>query len=939
MPVVQNRRVQYLDVIFKQSVNCDDLDLSATNLSDLNEILPLLVKFPALLSLNLENNQLQELSNSLSPFIRHLKELNINNNPFNDINYVVNQLSALPNLISLYMSLFEEDIVHLVITSLPQLQFLNGIEIHRKEVLKTLEDNNQNALIEDNFGEIGFENKKNFDEFGNGSYSNKNKNLNEDLPLEQIRETDEDEHQSIAPQSNNNMGAILNSGGSGITFGNMRRRSEAMSKASQLCDTQEAFTNVDLEKISEYFELIGNQIQQMQSLHKNEVKQYTHGNINETGQSSLEFDQYLEQITSQLNLILTQPMSDHQKQAQFLQAKSSLIELCLKKLIYFMACSNNPMTQILQGLLSQSTLLVQQLFTIINQNQVINQDDQILQKVQDQDEKVVQDKKLVNEMQIRIKELESENQNLRQLVQLNMQQKQAVNDSQKQNHANTTNILKNVHLSFVQSPKPVNQINDQNTITIGGSAAIGNQPQSSEEFMPTQTINMAQRQNVNDMYSQSFAARKQQINNSKLPQIFINEHFKVSKNQIKIKYDLKCKELQMPIETMEQYLYTYLTKKYGLRNLIVQQAATLVNGVKIYMKSDSDIALFAKCLKNECDQEFKTVQDYVKDQISQALKSVLKEKYSQKAEGEIINAMDQLTSGTFKLEKWMWQKSVQKLYSTEERDKIESKINAMIQQQMLNYQVDENQDTSLNTSSLFSPKKSSLNRSQSANKNARKQQYLLNNSAISNSNQAVDFNKTILLSPSNSKQSQKFCAKINFLEFQNIILETQLKQHEIYLKPFNDIFKFIDQDQDGILTHNEFKSLMLLLEIRNSSNQSCTILNDASVGKLIQQIDPYNHRRLTYGQILYALANSYPQEKMISSSALKYLQEYHLQNTGGGNSNINSMNILQMYLQQFTNKSQQQDMQYNQNEYQENFVENEYDIMKYEDYQLQNLRV
>jgi hypothetical protein len=35
----------------------------------------------------------------------------------------------------------------------------------------------------------------------------------------------------------------------------------------------------------------------------------------------------------------------------------------------------------------------------------------------------------------------------------------------------------------------------------------------------------------------------------------------------------------------------------------------------------------------------------------------------------------------------------------------------------------------------------------------------------------------------------------------------------------------------------------------------CTILNEYSVLKLIQTIDPYNHKHMTYGQILYALAN------------------------------------------------------------------------------------
>lgn len=57
---------------------------------------------------------------------------------------------------------------------------------------------------------------------------------------------------------------------------------------------------------------------------------------------------------------------------------------------------------------------------------------------------------------------------------------------------------------------------------------------------------------------------------------------------------------------------------------------------------------------------------------------MLKEKYNTKSEGEIMNAMDCLLNNHYRLEKWMWQKTIYKLYSTEERDKIEQKINELI---------------------------------------------------------------------------------------------------------------------------------------------------------------------------------------------------------------------------------------------------------------------
>jgi hypothetical protein len=50
----------------------------------------------------------------------------------------------------------------------------------------------------------------------------------------------------------------------------------------------------------------------------------------------------------------------------------------------------------------------------------------------------------------------------------------------------------------------------------------------------------------------------------------------------KIKFDKKCEDSKMPRETMEQFVYTYLNQKYGLKNLIVEQVAAIVNGLVIH---------------------------------------------------------------------------------------------------------------------------------------------------------------------------------------------------------------------------------------------------------------------------------------------------------------------------------------------------------------------
>ena len=44
----------------------------------------------------------------------------------------------------------------------------------------------------------------------------------------------------------------------------------------------------------------------------------------------------------------------------------------------------------------------------------------------------------------------------------------------------------------------------------------------------------------------------------------------------KVKYDKKCQENEMPTETMEEYMYTYLNQRYGLRSLTISWASQII---------------------------------------------------------------------------------------------------------------------------------------------------------------------------------------------------------------------------------------------------------------------------------------------------------------------------------------------------------------------------
>jgi hypothetical protein len=50
----------------------------------------------------------------------------------------------------------------------------------------------------------------------------------------------------------------------------------------------------------------------------------------------------------------------------------------------------------------------------------------------------------------------------------------------------------------------------------------------------------------------------------------------------KIKHDVHSFECRLPVETIEQHMFTFLNQRYGLKNLIVDTAASIVNSITVY---------------------------------------------------------------------------------------------------------------------------------------------------------------------------------------------------------------------------------------------------------------------------------------------------------------------------------------------------------------------
>ena len=72
----------------------------------------------------------------------------------------------------------------------------------------------------------------------------------------------------------------------------------------------------------------------------------------------------------------------------------------------------------------------------------------------------------------------------------------------------------------------------------------------------------------------------------------------------KHRYDEQCATNRQPRETLEQFMFTYLNQRYGLKQLILDWATSIVHAVKLYGEDDAQVMLFGKMLKNAVDEDF-----------------------------------------------------------------------------------------------------------------------------------------------------------------------------------------------------------------------------------------------------------------------------------------------------------------------------------------------
>jgi Ca2+-binding EF-hand superfamily protein len=219
----------------------------------------------------------------------------------------------------------------------------------------------------------------------------------------------------------------------------------------------------------------------------------------------------------------------------------------------------------------------------------------------------------------------------------------------------------------------------------------------------------------------------------------------------KTKYDERCKQNQLPRETMEQHMYTYLNQKYGLREIILEWATAIVQAVRRYAAGDNDVAVFGKILRNEIDEEFRFVQQHVRETVKELLRLQIKTKRPLGGVAEMNRALQESMSGTVAEDEW--KEVVKYMYNAADAALITSIIHQYLYRQSLpKLQRHREEEVKLSPTAVYS--------------------------------------------------------QLLYKDFVRLLLDFQLDGHERFLERYVGIFRRHDGDRNGIVNNVEFAAIV-----------------------------------------------------------------------------------------------------------------------------------
>ena len=404
------------------------------------------------------------------------------------------------------------------------------------------------------------------------------------------------------------------------------------------------------------------------------------------------------------------------------------------------------------------------------------------------------------------------------------------NNSYAKNSINNTNNTNNNNILYEFN----NTANNKNNPSDINSNANKNKNSTN--------LNSNENQNINN---NSLMSQNRKPLSIKIAKDIINELY-----NSKVNYDKICLENKLPNETLEQYMYIFLNNKYGLKNLVLDWASSIINAIKLYSNEDCEINLFGKILRNEQEENSRLILIRLKENIAELLEYYYKSKYPLKSKEEIDNIMSQKKNGILLEEEWKG--IIYYIYNAEDSQIIENKILDFIQEQnnKIFFIIENGEDVNNDRFVTY----------QNNNRNNTTEKTNLSKKLNTNMTDVfLTEKKRVTRQDLNNINRLKEEVNIPYSDFIQLVCENQIQNRERYLKKFVKLFRKFDKDGDGVLNEEQFIGMIKAIPY-------CQNNIEEYIDKFLAIIDPFNHKKFTFNNCVTLLSSEIIDENQMSQS-------------------------------------------------------------------------
>ena len=614
------------------------VNLSSKNITDSENIFSSFIEPSKIVSLDLSNNKITKLPSNLSG-LTSLKYLSLLNNPLEDYQSIGKSLSTLPKLSELKLDLTTQENAYLILSQLPNLLFLNG-----KSTSDDDEEDNKNQI---DLNETETDKSSLKSEIPNfNSVTNRITQI-----LTQRKEKTEEfysEFQGILEKQINLMNNLDNKLPNYVYTTYIQQAkieiySYLQNKILNMINTKVDYLLINLlNEVNQYIKKIfGGTVNIIISIF-NKFEETENNYKNEINQRDIKLEESYKQIQILNEKLNTYNNNNKKEKTKFKNNDNNSINIENKENEYLENRTDYNHDR------SNREKSPNKEYNIINNNDnsnfSISYNDEAKNiidnlKQGDSNRNSKEDFKKTNSIQ---NLTFNNNKNINNVQSVNNNNKEIINNNkiiEKKTiseisyiKSNNQNFLNEPSLSYQPSLSNLSQYsNITNTNPRDLKIVIG--PISKRDYSLRQLL-----ETINDIY------------NSKLE----NDKKLIQNHQQKL--------------TMEQFLYHYLNNKYGLKNLVIEYASGIIQGIKDFSKKNSEVLLFGKILRNELEEQEILIISKLKETIHDFLIYYYQNKYQYKSKNDVDILVQKCKSGI--LIEDQWKNIVGYLFSENENDLV-----------------------------------------------------------------------------------------------------------------------------------------------------------------------------------------------------------------------------------------------------------------------------